>query len=377
MSTTARAATVPLDLEPPASAMLWSAPGSPHRTVTVPRVLLAPGEALVRVEAATVCGSDLHTVHGDRSAGAPLVLGHEQVGRIVATAGAVKASDGSSVRIGQRVVWSVAVSCGECDLCRDGLPQKCATLRKYGHQPFSESWPLSGGFATHVQLRSGTTIVPVPEDLPAALFAPACCGTATAASAMARAAHRAELGGRSVLVTGAGMVGLSAAALATDRGALVVVSDPDPGRRELAWRFGASAVVDPTAVDGSRESLAKALDDLGPPVAAIEASGHPSAVRTCVESLAVAGIAVLVGSVFPTAGVSLDPERIVRRLLTVAGVHNYRPADLVAAVAFISRRRDEYPFGTLVSETYPLHRLDDAFAAAGRGAVRVAVTPQP
>jgi putative phosphonate catabolism associated alcohol dehydrogenase len=361
-------------LTPAASARVWTGPHAPHETIAVPGVALEPGEALVRVELATVCGSDVHTVLGHRSAPAPLVLGHEYVGRIVALgAEVVRAVDGSRLAVGDRVVWSVVASCERCDRCRHGMPQKCRMLRKYGHERIAAHRELTGGFATHVHLEPGTAIVRVDEDAPAEILAPLSCGTATAWAALDRAERIAPLRGGTVLVTGAGLIGLTVAAMAADRGCTVIVSDPDPERRELATGFGAHAVVGTGA-----HAIGEALAALGADEIAlvVEASGSDAAVATALEVVGVGGVVVLAGSVFPTPPVPVDPERVVRNLLTVAGVHNYAPADLAGAAEFLRRCAALHPFAALVGETLPLDRLDDAIALAATGAhVRVGVRP--
>lgn len=331
-------------LRPSATAMVWLGDEHAHETIAVPGVSLGEHDVLVAVEMSTICGSDVHTVQGRRSAPTPLVLGHESVGRVIATgdAGAV-AVDGSALRIGDRVVWSVTVACGACDRCVRGLTQKCRTLGKYGHDRIGVHGDLSGAFASHVQLRAGTAIVRAPETLPAAVLAPAGCATATAWAAVARAARDIDLGGAAVRVHGAGLVGLSAAAIAAEFGAEVEVLDPNPERRALAARFGAGILrCEPDVV--------------------IEASGH--AVGEAVDGVATGGVVVLVGSVFPAEPVPIDAESIVRRLVTVAGVHNYTGTELAEAVGFLAGRGRAYPFADAVGEVRGLGEIDQALAAA-------------
>lgn len=380
MHTVVRVAGPDLILRPAPVAMVWNEPGRPHDALAAPGVRLSHGEALVEVELATICGSDVNTVRGERPATAPLVLGHEQVGRIVAVGEGAVRFDGSKLELGDRVVWSVTVSCGECDRCRRGLPQKCRTLAKYGHERVHRGWELSGSFATHVQLRAGTAIVRVTEQLPALVAAPSSCATATAVAALDAASARVRLDGAAVLVTGAGMIGLSVAALAIEAGAEVIVSEPDASRRAFARRLGA-IVVDPGARGSSPERLEAALAALasrGIPevLIAVEASGSASAVQTVVRSVGVGGVVVLVGTVTPGAEVSLDPESIVRRLVTLTGVHNYTGDQLVRAVAFLERSWRGLPLDELIGTTHVLADLDVALAEAATGEhVRVGVAP--
>lgn len=380
MHTVVRAAGPDLLLRPAPVAMVWYEPGRPHEALAAPGVRLSQGEALVEVELATVCGSDVHTVRGDRPAPAPLVLGHEQVGRVVAVGDGAVRADGSALELGDRVVWSVAVSCGDCDRCRRGLEQKCRSLAKYGHEKVHRGWELSGGFATHVQLRAGTAVVRVGEQVPALVAAPASCATATAVAALDAAAERVPLAGAAVLVTGGGMIGLSVAAIAREAGAEVVVSEPDASRRALARRLGAIAV-DPGAARGAEEHLDSVLERLaarGIPelLVAIEASGAPPAVLGAIGAVGVGGVVVLVGSVSPGTELRLDPERLVRGLVTITGVHNYTGAQLERAVAFLERSWMSLPLDELVGITHGLEELDVALAEAATGEyVRVGVAP--
>lgn len=336
--------------------MAFVGAGMPHETIAVPGVALEANDVLVAVELSTICGSDVHTVQGRRPAPVPSVLGHESVGRVIALgAEGADAVDGTPLRVGDRVVWSVTVSCGACDRCRSGLTQKCRDLGKYGHERIAAHRELTGGFASHVQLRAGTAIVRVPEAMPAAALAPASCATATAWAAVARAATLRDLEGARVRVYGAGLVGLSAAAIAVEEGAIVEVVDPHSARRTEGARFGA------TGFDGM-------------PDVTIEASGH--AVADAIEAADVGGIVVLVGSVFPAEPVPFDAESAVRRLLTIVGVHNYTARELAAAVTFLAGRGRAYPFADVVGAIHPLGELDQALtAAAAPGApLRIGVT---
>ncbi|MFF6886081.1 alcohol dehydrogenase catalytic domain-containing protein [Streptomyces sp. NPDC012421] len=350
-------ALTPLDDVVHARCARWEGVGLPFSFMDVITSRApAPGEVLVRVDLATVCGSDLHTVTGRRPSPVPALLGHEQVGTVVGVGGGdPRCVDGRPVVPGMRVVWSVTAACGACDRCLRGMTQKCRVLRKYGHEPWDENAPLTGGFATHCVLLPGTAVVAVPDRLPDAVASPASCATATVAAALDAAG---ALEGRRLLVSGVGMLGLTAVAMAREAGCHVIAVDPEPARRAQALRFGAAEVRDAGPVP----------EDVD---VALELSGHPEGVRTCLRALAVGGTAVLVGSVAPGEPVALDPESVVRGLHSLVGVHNYRAEHLQAAVDFLAARHDAYPFAELVGGTYPLEALDEAVAAA-----RSAVAPR-
>ncbi|MET0162163.1 MAG: zinc-binding dehydrogenase [Microbacteriaceae bacterium] len=359
-----------------ATAMVWHGESAPHEPMSVGAVELAAGEVLVEIELATICGSDVHTTRGDRATPVPTVLGHEQVGRVVALGPeAPTALDGAPIAVGDRIVWSIFAACADCDRCRSGVPQKCRGLRKYGHERIEPRWQLNGGFATHAHLLPGTAIARVGDELPAEVLAPLSCGTATAAAALdaARRAHP-QLRGRAVVVSGAGLIGLTLAAMASDAGATVVVVDPSEDRRRQSLRFGAAE-----AVGTGVAELSEALDTLGfeAPELWFEASGASRAVSAAIAAIDVGGAVVLIGSVSPGPSVAVDPERIVRGLITLTGVHNYAPQHLAAAVAFAQGAAGRHPLAELVGATSALEDLDEALLAAAGGAhVRIGVRPR-
>lgn len=357
-------------------AQVFRGVGLPFEAVAVPEVLLARGEVLVSVELATICSSDVHTVQGARAAALPLVLGHEQVGRVVAIGPgrAPRTAEGATVTVGQRVVWGAAVDCGRCRYCHAGLPQKCVALQKYGHARMARGWELSGGFATHVHLRARTPIVAVAEDAPAELLAPASCSTATVMAALDAARSIRPLMGAVVAISGCGMLGLTAVAAAVAEGATVVATDPDRERRESAIEFGASATGDGTA-DGLHQALRRVPAARSGYQIALELSGAPSAVQTLLTTGDLGAVLVLVGSVAPTSTVSVDPEQVVRRLFTIRGVHNYAPRHLLEAVRFLARP-ESAALAELVGDIHPLESIESAMRhARAHSSVRVGLRP--
>lgn len=336
---------------------------------------LAAGEALVRVECCTVCGSDLHTITGKRVEPTPTILGHEICGRVAALANPGLCDlDGVPLRIGDRVTWSTAVSCGGCDRCRTGLPQKCRQLAKFGHETTTGSWPLSGGLAEYIHLPVGTQVEHLPEGLPARVVCPANCATATVAAACRLAGN---LTGKRVLIFGAGMLGLTAAAWSRSHGAAGVVScDRDEDRLAWASRFGADATVvwQDSLADlrvAMREQASLEEFDV-----VLELSGAAAAIEAGCALSAIGGQVILVGTVMKSRPVQLDPERLVRRWISIHGVHNYTPGDLREAVRFLQVQHERFPFQALVARTFSLAEINRAVEYAVEHApIRIAVVP--
>lgn len=222
--------------------------GKPHeiREIPLPDRLLE-GEVLVRLDCATICGSDLHTLHGKRHEPTPLVLGHEGVGVIEAIGNDIfsgnRPRSGSwKLREGDRITFSVADSCGICPECTlHKLPQKCVSLMKYGHTSINNGLGLNGTYASHILLRRGTHVVPLPSGLSSKIAAPANCALATVANSLDLARLPRFGSNNSAVVQGAGLLGIYAVAWLKKRVGMahVFCLDTNASRLKTAERFGA------------------------------------------------------------------------------------------------------------------------------------------
>ncbi len=344
----------------------------PLELCTFPTPQPARGEVLVRVLGCTLCGSDLHTVEGRRAAPVPTVLGHEIVGEIVSCGDASSPHDlaGNVLSLGDRITWSLVARCGECFYCQRGLPQKCAHAVKYGHEAQRPGRELLGGLAEHCLLVPGTAIVRLPEDLPLEVACPASCATATVAAGLETAGRLQD---RCVLILGAGMLGLTACAMAKTQGTREVIAvDVDAERREQALAFGATHAAPP---DAMKELVQQVTGGYGVD-AMLECSGSSTAFEAAWPSVRLGGAIVLIGSVFPSPPVPLPLEQVVRRNLALHGVHNYRPEHLAAAVEFLAAHHEEFPLKDLVSRWFPLDDVRTAIEyARDSRAIRIGVRP--
>lgn len=350
-------------------ALLFHGPGQPLE----PRLLEIPepsgAEILTKVVACTLCGSDLHTFTGRRAGPSPAILGHEILGRIECFGPDAPRTDarGLPLQARDRILWSLVASCGSCFYCSRGLPQKCLSAFKYGHERLEPGAPPRGGLSEFCSIVPGTTVLKLPDTLPDSVACPAGCATATVAALFDHAPHPRN---RSVLILGAGTLGLTSAAMARDRGAAeVLVCDLHPRRLEKALDFGATGV----ALPADLPSLVRQTTGFGVDLA-IDLAGTPPAFELALTSLRLGGWLGLAGAVFPSPPVPLAIDRLVRHQISLSGIHNYAPRHLLDALDFL--QTTPYPMSSLLTHWLPLEHAAEAFAlAADPHSLRVGLRP--
>lgn len=258
-----------------------------------------PGDVLVRVRRAGICGSDLHIYHGANPfARYPRVLGHEVMGEIEAVGEGV-----TGVAVGTRVVLDPVIACGRCRACRIGRSNVCARLEVIGvHR--------DGGMAERVVAPAANAIA-VPDglsDRAAALAEP----FAVAANVLERTGIEA---GELVLIYGAGTVGLTALQAARLHGARCIVVDLDEVRLERARALGAEAAVEPRSTDLGA-LVAELTEGEGVPLV-VEGTGAPGVLEEAVRLAGAAGrVAILGFSAQPSA---IPQQEITKKELTLVG----------------------------------------------------------
>ena len=325
---------------------------------------LQPGEILIRNRLCTICGSDLHTFTGRRAAPQKVNLGHEIIGTVEGWGGDTPPSDyvGDPIRPGDRVTWTMAVGCGCCFYCEQGLDQKCLKLFKYGHASVSQK--PTGGLATHCVLVPGTAVFRLPAALPDSVASPANCATATVTAALRLVTETHRLKDSKVLILGAGMLGLSAAAQCKVAAAdAIFMADPNPGRLELAEAFGVNETFCTQKPSEIAQKTHRLTDDRGADIV-LDFAGGNQATEASIEAARIGGCIVLAGTVFPQPKLGLNMEMLVRRMLTIRGLHNYRPGDLKVAIDFLTQNHHQFPFLELVEAEYDLENIEQVFQIA-------------
>jgi L-iditol 2-dehydrogenase len=307
-----------------------------------------PGQVVVSVHSAGICGTDIHATQGLFPWTPPLVLGHEYSG-IVREVGR-----GVSRRLlGRSVACEPSYGCGECSACEAGRISQCPGASRIG------------GFAERVALPA-SCVHPLPAGLDpvtAAMTEPAaCCLAGLETFAMPRSA--------TVLVIGGGIMGLLTMALARRRGAKrIILSDPIEERRRIARRLGAHVVVDPSK-ESLRDRVMSLTRNRGADVVC-EAVGKPDLVAEALSLTRATGFLQLVGVNPKGSQLPLDLWDVHYREIRIGGAFG-RGTAFRRALALMPKLGVK----KLVTARFPLGRITDAFAhaAAGHGAKTI-LTP--
>ena len=199
-----------------------------------------PGAVVAAIDYGGVCGTDVHLQAGRLPIPVPLVLGHEGVGRVEALgAGVQRDALGAPLTAGDRIAWASSIACGACFYCRDAQePTLCERRRIYGiTRPLDQPPRLTGSWAERIYLEPGTTLVRLDDRQPSrAVIALGCAGPTVVHGLLHTSPVRT---GASVVVQGAGPVGLAAAMYAHLAGAepVILIGAPQ-ARLALAARLG-------------------------------------------------------------------------------------------------------------------------------------------
>jgi len=360
-----------------ARAAVYDAPNTPFVIRDLPMRDVRDDEVLVRVTMSTICRSDIHSYHGLRPNPCPGILGHEIIG-IIEQLGKKIVHDmrGETLKIGNRITWTEYFHDGE-SYYRDvhDMPQKSDGIRKYGHDLVETDPHLLGGFAEYCYVVPGTGILILPDELSDEEATPLNCGVATMISVTEAA--QIEMGD-TVVVQGLGLLGLYGCAMAKARGARRVIGlDTVSDRLKVAKKFGADEAIDISA--HTDDSLIQTVRELCPPDGAdvvIEVCGVPEVIPAGLQMLRIGGRYVLGGIVSPGADVTIDANILVRKWISLRGIHNYHPRHLIQALDFVMANRDRFPFKEIVDSKFSLDDLGEAFErASNRTVLRAAIVP--
>jgi len=332
-----------------------------------------------------ICGTDLHGIEGKRSVKFPIIPGHE----LVCTVAAIgpKALETTKVfgdsnqgnvtlNVDDLVTINPRIVCGTCYYCRQmpGRPEMCMGARTYNSSIRSDEPPyLFGGWAEYMYVLPHSEIIKLPEDIDheiASLVEPLACSVGLVDRH--RQSHYWVDGdafgvNRSVVVFGAGAIGLLAAACFHLNGAdRIIVVDVLPEKLELAQKFGAELTIN--AATTSREERVKqvkdACDGLGPAIV-VEACGVPETIGEGVEMLRRGGQLYEMGHLVKTGPAQIDPLLVCRNEIEIIGNYAYPSSNCMAYAAKILAE-GKLPYRELL-KSYPLTDYEEVLFGKQRG----------
>lgn len=338
---------------------------------------LAPGQALIEVVAAGVCGSDVHMWQGmDPRTPLPMILGHEGVGRLVDAKGQRQDIHGRPLSPGALVLWERGVTCGACYYCAVlHEPALCPHRWAYGiHRSMQEPPYLNGCYGTHIVLDARTPLVALsPDDDPGLLVAATCSG-ATAAHGFAMSPAQI---GDTVVIFGPGPVGIFSVLLARAGGAAnVVVIGGTRTRLDFCASVGATHLLHRHQLDeqARRAAVLDLTHGRGADLV-VEASGSLSAASEALGMVRHGGAISLVGFGTPVGDWSLAPfEALVRKNVRVQGVWVSDMRHTLQAISLV--RANQAALRGLVTHRFPLQEATAALEAVrSRKAIKAILVP--
>jgi alcohol dehydrogenase len=343
-------------------------PYAQSRPITISELQLAPpgpGEILVKIEAASLCHSDLSVVNGSRVRPTPMLLGHEAAGKVLETGEGV-----DDLKVGQRVVMAFLPRCGECAGCATDGKMPCIAgsesnnngeLLGGGHRLHRNGSPVKhhlgvSGFATHAVV-DRKSVVPIDADVPPEIAALLGCAVLTGGGAVLNAARPGP--DDTVAIVGLGGVGMAALLTAVSIGVRrVICIDAVPEKLDRALELGAREAFTPEqAVDtGIKAALV------------IEAAGHPKAFETAVQITGAGGTTVTVGLPAPDARSSISPLTLTAEARTIIGSYlgSAVPSRDIPIYAQLWRE-GKLPVSELVSSYIRLEDINEAMDTLADG----------
>lgn len=343
----------------------------PNRVETwdVPVVDPEPGGALVRMVVGGVCGSDVHITTGEAGVMPfPIVLGHEGIGRIKKLGGIETDYAGVPVKSGDLVYWSPIAACHRCYSCNVLDETPCDNSRFF-EDAAKPNW---GSYADYAWLPSGLAFFKLPDGADPLAVAALGCALPTVLRGFDRCGPVRM--GETVVVQGAGPVGLSAILVAAQAGARdVIVIDAVDQRLEVARSLGATATV---SLRESPEERRRQIYDLTGPVGpslVVEAAGVLPAFPEGVDLTGAHGRYVILGLWGAIGTQPISPRDMTTKNLTIAGATFPKPKHYYEAMRLAARLQDRVPLASLVTHRFAIEDATKALDAVHKGAVVKAV----
>jgi L-iditol 2-dehydrogenase len=305
----------------------------------LPKPVANQYEVVIRVKAAGICGSELHAYEGlSKRRTPPLVMGHEFAGIVEEIGKGV-----NRIKVGDRVTMEPAVPCGSCEACLTGRSNLCKARRHIGLD-------FQGAFAEYVKAPS-LTLHKIPD--------PISFEEATLAEPLSAGLHAVSIakvgGGDTILIIGAGVIGISCLIAARDKAKSVIISDVVKSRLEFARPLGADVMIDSSKIDPidevERFTNGRGVD------AVIEAVGLETTVAQAISAVREGGRVTVIGLLDET--IRFNIMKIVTREIQLSGSYGRTSEDFRNSLALLERRAPT--IRGLITHKLPLEKASEGF----------------
>jgi threonine dehydrogenase-like Zn-dependent dehydrogenase len=329
-----------------------------------------PGGILVQIIRANVCGSELHIWRGHHPTVKQCVMGHEMVGRVYRLGEGVETDyAGEPLAVGDRIVACYFLTCRKCRACRRGQFNLCEHVYDFWMQHPDAAPHFHGTFGTHYCIHPNQYVYRVPDEVDSAVASFANCALAQVYYGL----DLANLGtGETVVIQGAGGLGLSAVAVAKERGARVIAIDGVSYRLDAAKAFGADAIIDFREYETVQDRIGRVAEltegwgaDVG-----MELTGVPAAFSEGVSLVRPGGRYVSIGNVSPGYTTQFDPGLLNRRQVQIIPAIRYQPWYLHKVLRLLADTRDRYPWASLVDTDFAFTDVQNALLQSDNRSVR-------
>ncbi|PWA04990.1 zinc-binding alcohol dehydrogenase [Pueribacillus theae] len=332
------------------------------------------GAVVLRVLRTNICGSELHIWKGLHPTKKRGVLGHEMIGELYAAGKGVETDyAGNPIKKGDRIVAAYYLTCRKCTPCKEGKFHLCEHAYDFWNQEPEKSPHFHGTFATHYYIHPNQYFYKVPDNVSDVSAASANC----ALSQVYFGIEKAQLtNNQSIIIQGAGGLGLNATAVAKEKGATVIVIDGVESRLEQAKQFGADYVLnfnDFETMDARTNAVLDLTGGKGAHVG-MELSGNPAAFAEGIHFIRPGGKYVSIGNVTPGKFVEFDPGLLTRKSIQIIPLVRYDPWYLYKSLQFLSKNNEKYPFDKMLDAEFTLDEIKTALdKSAAREVTRATI----
>lgn len=346
---------------------VFTGPGNPFEFENLPVPKIEPNGILVKNTSAVICGSDLHVWRGDGDKPVQkrkAVMGHEFTG-VVDSLGSGITTDSlrRPIKEGDRIAFPFFNPCHRCYQCIRGEHHACP-YRGRRNQVGLDKYPYcDGGMAEYYYLPPGHYAFKVPDDIPDQAIGPVNCALAQVLFGLQRAKITF---GDTVVIQGAGGLGIYTTSVASDSGASqVIVIDGQEDRLDMARQCGATSTISLNEFKTAEERVQKVKEltsNIGADIV-VEVVGLASAVYEGLDMVRINGTYLDIGNI--SGGTLKFPaNKIILNQTKWIGVQHYDPWIIETALQFLSRTKHKFPLMEVISDTFPLEKINEAFEYA-------------